>query len=77
LWKSDAEAWEEAAVGVSDPYGAVRLSLVSVRCLVFVHWCPLISSHFLGIKPVSAVCLSYLLHVRERTWVVLRLGYHN
>ncbi|KRY45032.1 hypothetical protein T03_13018 [Trichinella britovi] len=42
-----------------------------------VHLFPLISAHFRGIKPVSAVSLSYLLHVRERTWVVLRLGYHN
>ncbi|KRX37656.1 hypothetical protein T05_8639 [Trichinella murrelli] len=44
---------------------------------VSVHLFPLISAHFRGIKPVSAVFLSYLLHVRERTWVVLRLGYHN
>ncbi|KRY33474.1 hypothetical protein T01_5203 [Trichinella spiralis] len=44
---------------------------------VSVPLCPLISAHFRGIKPVSAVCLSHLLHVRERTWVVLRLGYHN
>ncbi|KRZ65141.1 hypothetical protein T08_5175, partial [Trichinella sp. T8] len=32
---------------------------------------PLISAHFRGIKPVSAVFLSYLLHVRERTWVAI------
>ncbi|KRZ23939.1 hypothetical protein T4B_7449, partial [Trichinella pseudospiralis] len=48
-----------------------------VWCLVSVHWCLLLSAHLREIKPVSAVCLSYLLHVRDRTGVVLRLGDHH
>ncbi|KRZ52147.1 hypothetical protein T02_7904, partial [Trichinella nativa] len=54
-------------------FGQRSLLCCSVWCLVSVHLRPLISSHFRGIKPVSAVCLSYLLHVRERTWVAITI----
>ncbi|KRY86531.1 hypothetical protein T4D_7652 [Trichinella pseudospiralis] len=36
-----------------------------------------VPAHLREIKPVSAVCLSYLLHVRDRTWGVLRLTDRN